>query len=781
MSKAAKQKWYKKKKRVRFAVVIGAFLLLLLGYAVCLPRPLFTAPHSTVVLAANGDLLSARTAPDGQWRFPVADSLPSKFIQATTYFEDEYFFRHPGFNPVSIVRALRQNVQAGRIVSGASTLTMQTIRLARKNKPRTIYQKVIEIIWATRLEWRYSKREILKLYAAHAPYGGNVVGLQAAAWRYYGRSPQQLSWGETCALAVLPNAPSLVYPGKNHILLKRKRDFLLQKLRDHQVIDSLTCELAMQEPLPGSPLPMQALAPHLHNRLVKQHGAGKRYHTAVQYHLQKRINEWVAYYHEALHANEIHNMAVLVLDIKSGKVLSYVGNSNCSQPNNGQAVDVIEAPRSTGSTLKPFLYTMMMQEGELLPQMLIPDIPTQIGGYAPKNFNEIFQGAVPAQQALAHSLNIPAVRLLHRYGLPRFYDQLRSRGFPLIRQPASHYGLSLILGGAESSLWELSKQYMYMGQNLLGYNKPQAPRLLQSKKAKELPDFPMFDRGAVWTVMEALTTLNRPAQEQGWQEFQSSQKVAWKTGTSFGHRDAWAIGVTPRHVVGVWVGNADGEGRPGLTGTSVAAPLLFKVLPLLPSGKWFEKPQSHLQKVKTCALSGYLAGSNCDTVTFTEVPKGALRGATCPFHRRVHLDSTASFRVNDDCYAVHNMRHQSAFVLPPVQGWYYKKHNPFYRPLPPFGKNCQPPREQNMEVIDPRQGAQLFIPREFGGEQGKVVFEVAHRNTERKIYWHLNDNFVGQTQHKHQMALRPSPGKHQLTLIDEQGAVLKWNFSVVGR
>lgn len=781
MERASKIKAILKGRRATLWLGLVVLVSMCIWYALCLPRPLFRAPHSTVLLAAKGELLSARTASDGQWRFPLPDSLPGKFVQAITYFEDQYFFQHPGFNPVSMLRAFRQNVQAGRIVSGASTLTMQTIRLARRNKPRSIYQKVIELIWATRLEWRHSKSEILKLYAGHAPFGGNVVGLQAAAWRYYGRSPYQLSWGETCALAVLPNAPSLVYPGKNHLLLKRKRDFLLQKLRDNKVIDSLTCSLAMQEPLPGEPLANAPLAPHLHNRLVKQHGAGKRYHTTLQYHLQKRITKWVDYYHEALHANEIHNMAVLVLEIETGKVLSYVGNSRCPEANNGQAVDVITAPRSTGSTLKPFLYALMMQEGELLPQMLVPDIPTQISGYAPQNFNGTFQGAVPAHEALAHSLNIPAVRLLHRYGMPRFYDQLRARGFPCIRQPASHYGLSLILGGAESSLWELSKQYMYLGQNLKGQKKPLPPLILQNKKNMRVDGFPALDRGAVWSVFEALTSLNRPAQERGWRDFQSSQKVAWKTGTSFGHRDAWAIGVTAEHVVGVWVGNANGAGRPGLTGTAVAAPLLFKIVPMLPSAAWFNRPDRYLRKVQTCALSGYPAGVHCDTTLFTQVPNGGLQAPTCPYHRTIHLDSTSRYRVNDQCYPVHSMQSAAAFVLPTVQGWYYKKHNPFYKPLPPFGKNCEPRQSQGMEIIYPQKKARVFIPREFGGERGEVVFKVAHRNGSSSIYWHLNEKYLGQTRQVHQMALSPKPGKHRLTLIDEEGTVVERQFEVVGR
>ena len=733
-------KFYKKK--YFFLVAFG----LLVWFAFCLPNPLFQTPNSTVMVDAQGRLLAAKIADDGQWRFPKSDSVPDKFSKAITYFEDEYFYKHPGFNPFSIARAFKQNISAGKIVSGASTITMQTIRLSRKGKPRTVLEKFIEIVQAVRMEISYSKYEILNLYASHAPFGGNVVGLEAASWRYFGRKPSLLSWGEITTLAVLPNAPSLIYPGKNQVLLKQKRDRLLNKLHQKGIIDQETCDLSKEEPLPGTPFAIPQLAPHLLNRAIKEGQKGKRITSTIDYSLQKKINKIVENYHGILSENEIHNIAVLVIDVENSTVLSYVGNSNCKHGNSGKDVDIITSPRSTGSILKPFLFAFMQQDGAILPRTLISDIPTQIAGYAPRNFNKSFDGAVPASEALARSLNIPAVRMLRAYGIETFYKNLKKLHLHTINQPASHYGLSIILGGAEATLWDLSNAYMGMSQILNDTDVFASAEFIQDNnkekiKVESLP----FEPGAVWNTFEALSTLNRPLQETGWQEFQSSQKIAWKTGTSFGHRDAWSIGITPKYVVGVWVGNADGEGRPGLTGSQVAAPILFKVFKYLKYQNWFQKPDWDLAKATVCKQSGYLASDICPNTEEISISKNGFKTEICPFHQMVKLDVEKKFRVNSNCYPVSKMQIEPWFILPPIQEWYFKKKNPFYKVLPPFKSGCAQESIKNMDVIYPKDLTKIFVPVELNGSKGKAVFKIAHRNSNAIIFWHLDDTYIGET------------------------------------
>lgn len=759
-------------------------LLILLWFALCLPKPLFQDPWSTLLMDREKKLLSAKIADDGQWRFPIGDSLPDKFVKAITYFEDEYFFQHPGVNPVSLFRALKQNLSAGEIVSGGSTISMQTIRLARKGRRRTLLQKSIEIVLAVRMEITYSKNEILNLYSAHAPFGGNVVGLEAAAWRYYGRRPDQLSWSEVCTLAVLPNAPSLIYPGKNHEILKRKRNRLLDKLFENGELDELSCELAKMEPLPDRPQANPYAAPHLLERLIKEGHKGERIVSTIQKPLQEDVNRIVDEYYKVFSQNEIYNIAVLVIDVENASVLAYVGNSNYSDTECGQDVDVISSPRSTGSILKPFLYASMLQDGVILPKTLVADIPTQISGFAPKNFDKSFDGMVHADEALARSLNIPAVRMLQEYGLERFHNQLQKINLHSIDQPANHYGLSLILGGAEATLWDLCNAYSAMAQTLndddvmssSSYLLSDRDRVGIGQKGKAA-----FDPGAIWWTFEAMTSLNRPWQETGWQDFQSARKIAWKTGTSFGHRDAWAIGVTPKYVVGVWVGNADGEGRPGLTGLSTAAPVMFSVFKHLPPEKWFYQPEWDLVPVKVCRKSGYIASAICDETEELLLPLNAYLTAICPYHQIVHLDKEKKYRVSSRCYSVSEMKEEAWFVLPPVQEWYFKQKNPFYKTLPPFKEGCQPEVSTSMAVIYPKDFTRIFIPRELDGTKGKAVFEIAHRNSETSIFWHLDQEYLGTTKINHRMELNPKPGKHQMTLVDEQGESISWRFEVLER
>jgi len=764
---------------------------LILWFWFSLPEPLFTDPTCTVLEDEQGRLLSARIAEDGQWRFPYNDKVPHKFEQAILQFEDQHFYKHPGVNPFSIFRALKQNMEAGEIVSGGSTLTMQLIRLSRKGKPRNVYQKVIEMILALRAELRYSKEEILALYAAHAPFGGNVVGLHAAAWRYYQRNPEHLSWAETCALAVLPNAPALIFPGNHEQAFRKKRNTLLKKLFAEGVIDQTTYELALDEPLPRQPRLLPQLAPHLVNHALKDGLRGKRIRTSISRRLQKKVLRRTEKHHQRLKYNQIHNAAALVLDTETGQVKAYVGNTSDPKNRHQNRVDVITAPRSSGSILKPLLYAARLDAGEMLPNTLVPDVPTQINGYSPKNFDEQYDGAVKASTALYRSLNIPAVRMLQDYGLEKFYDLLKKLEVSTLNNPADHYGLSLILGGSEVTLWEITGIYASMARSLKHF-----PRLNSKYDPEDyhLPgymadyyyacepegkrDGSIFSAASTWFTFDALTKLHRPRQERGWKIMGSSRKIAWKTGTSFGFRDGWAIGVTPKYTVGVWVGNADGEGRPGLTGVNAAAPLLFDIFKEIPQNKWFDPPYDEMIKTSVCKKSGHLAGRFCPDTDSVFIPRTGLRTDACPYHRKVHLDNTGQYRVTSRCAEVYEMQHASWFVLPPVMEWYYKRNHPGYSELPPMAPGCNT-MEQSMEMIHPKSGAEIFIPVKLDGERGKAVFRAAHRNDRAVIYWHLDKQYIGKTTERHQIALRPKPGEYVLHLVDQNGNSISKQFKVV--
>lgn len=769
-----------------FAVTFLLFIII-----VPLPQPLFNDPYATTLRSRDGQLLSAAIASDYQWRLPPADSISDKFSIAIRLYEDEYFYYHPGINPVSIGRALRQNLRYGKIVSGGSTLSMQTVRMAYLNQPRTYSQKLLELLVTLKLELYYSKAEIMQAYANHAPFGGNIVGLRAAAWRYYGRSPWQLSWAETAALAVLPNNPSAIFPGKNDVRFLTKRNFLLDKLHDKGFLDEDELFLAKQESLPLKIKPFPNLAYHLLRRSMAEDNDRKDVVSSIDAELQKKVGQKVNLYSRELAGNEINNAAAIIIDIPTGQALAYVGNSE-NVGDHGQHVDIITSRRSPGSLFKPFLYAAALDDGLILPTQLLPDIPIFYQGFTPKNFDKKYRGTVPADNALTSSLNVPFVHLLIDYGYEKFHHKLKQMGMASLDQPASHYGLSLILGGAETTLWELTSVYAGMVRAYLNY--PERPfksgysandyfANTYLKSAIPEPEINLEEYGflqapSLGFTFKAMQALNRPDQEAGWQYFNSSKSIAWKTGTSFGLRDGWAIGITNKYVVGVWLGNADGEGRPGLTGIKAAAPLLFELFDLLPGEANFDVLYGAQESI--CAQSGMKAGPLCEETVTAALPEYLTTTRTCSYHQLIHLNSEHTFQVNSNCFTVDKIRSVPWFVLPPVQSWYYQKYHPNYLKLPPFDPICLDSKASELfELIYPRQFTKVFIPLEQDGLRGKAIFEAAHEDRLAKLYWHLDDNYLGTTVGTHQMGIQTSKGDHILTLVDEHGNELKQKFVVI--
>jgi penicillin-binding protein 1C len=764
-----------------------AFLLVVIYYF-SLPRTLFQEPYSTVIESKEGELLGAKIARDGQWRFPAQDSVPDKFKKCIVYFEDEYFYKHPGFNPVAMVNAIKQNRKAGKVVRGGSTLTQQVIRLSRKGKGRTYFEKLIEVFLATRLEVGYSKDEILELYAAHAPFGGNVVGLEMASWRYFGVKSNQLSWAENATLAVLPNAPSLIYPGKNQIKLLEKRNRLLRKLNQEGIIDKQTYELSIEEPLPKKPYDLPQIAPHLLQRVAKNQ-EGTRVKTTVDFALQNRVNQIAKYYYNQYKQNEVNNLAILVIDVSNRNVISYVGNS----PTDGdhqKDVDIIDAPRSTGSILKPLLYAAMLDDGELLPNTLVADVPTQIAGYTPQNFNLTFDGAVPAHRALSRSLNIPSVLMLQDFGVNKFYEELQKFKLRNITKSPDHYGLSLILGGAESNLWDLCRSYASMSSTINYFNKSNGKYRtneftelnyendFESDFGDESTQKNILGAGSIWLTYNAMEEVNRPEGDEAWKFYDSSLKIAWKTGTSFGNRDAWAIGTNSRYVVGVWVGNATGEGRPTLTGVTSAAPILFDVFNLLPRQKWFATPYGDLDEVEVCRLSGHLAKDGCPKIKQWVARKGKTT-SICPYHKLVHLDQTEKFQVNSSCESIENMVVKNWFVLPPVMVWYYKSKHIEYMPLPPFRDNCIGTQTAAMDFIYPKANSKIYLTKDFNSEVQPVIFKVAYSQRESQLFWYVDNVYKGETKVFHEKPIVMTAGFHYITVVDELGNEIRRRVEVV--
>ena len=429
----------------------------------------------------------------------------------------------------------------------------------------------------------------------------------------------------------------------------------------------------------------------------------------------------------------VADMAVVVIDNATGEIVAYVGNASPERERTGVQVDIAASPRSTGSILKPFLFAAALQEGEILPHTLLPDIPVNLGGFAPQNFDRQFYGAVPASEALARSLNVPAVFLLRQYGVPKFHSLLQKAGLTTFTQSPDYYGLSLILGGGEGRLDEITRAYSAMATS---------------------------GTLAVWYTLEALQEVNRP-DELDWRLIRSVRKAAWKTGTSYGFRDAWAVGMTPAYTIGVWAGNADGHGVPGLTGARTAGPVMFDILNLLPaSDEWFEMPDQvgHDEMAlnanvgvyaNVCTQSGMLATPDCPAREML-IPAAGLQSEPCPYHRT------------------------GEFVLTPAMEWFYRPHHPEYA-----GARSALP-SQEIEFIYPHSGTTLYLPRQLSGQVEGAVFRVAHHRSDATLWWHLDQTYVGETRFFHELRLAPASGKHTLTVVDGDGNSATIRFTVAG-
>ncbi|MBF0275899.1 MAG: penicillin-binding protein 1C, partial [Nitrospinae bacterium] len=421
-----------------------------------------------------------------------------------------------------------------------------------------------------------------------------------------------------------------------------------------------------------------------------------------------------------------------------------------------------------------------------------------IDGFSPKNFNKRFSGVVHADEALSRSINVSALLMLREYGLAPFYHILKKVGITTLDKNFSHYGLSLILGGAEVTPWDIAGVYSSMARILKTHNETGwfgdtdysflPPSYLPERKLKKSYSphaRPIFNPAAIWLTFEAMKNVERPESEGHWKYFSSSGKVAWKTGTSFGFRDAWSVGTTPKYTVVVWVGNADGEGRPELIGTRAAAPIMFEIFDVLPrENKWFEKPEGEMVEIEVCSISGYRATERCEKKERVYVMAQGIKTKPCPFHTLIHLDQKGEYRVHGGCESPYKMKPVNWFILPPIEEWHYRLNNLTYQPPPQYRKDCLaslPENKKGMDLLSPHENAKIYVPIELNETKGKVIFEAVHRVRQKTIYWHIDNEYIGSTKDFHQIAVSPSFGNHSLTIVDEDGLSIKRKFTILGK
>lgn len=745
--------------------------------------------YSPVLFGRSGQVLAVKVAPDGQWRFSQEQNIPDKYRICLLEFEDNHFFYHPGVDPVSLLRALILNIKNRRIVSGGSTITMQLARLMLQSPERNIFNKCREIIYAAGLETRYSKKQILNLYASIAPYGMNISGIEAGMFRYYNKRLGELTWAEAAMFAVLPNQPSWIHVSRNRHRLELKRNELLKRLFEKGMMDRNEYELSLLEPLPGKPDKVQRLAPHLLDYLCSLYPRQSRFQTNIDESLQRRVIEISAAHQEALRQNDIHNLGVMVVDNVSGQVLSYEGNlirDSLRAPND--EVDMIQARRSSGSILKPLLVASAMERGIICNASLLPDVPVVINGFRPENFSRNYSGACTVSELIHYSLNIPSVLLLKEYGIPDFHEQLRKLGFGTLFREPDDYGLSLILGGAEIRMWDLVSAYSYLCNASMLYHDAHTYlsrddyhlRILLSDSAASSnlkKEVQILSAGSIYNMFEAMrNNLGGTSISVG----EERPLMAWKTGTSFGYKDAWAIGVTPSYTVCAWIGNASGLSRPGLIGIETAAPLMSEIMRELPHHEEWKIPYDDLIARPVCSGSGFAPGPYCDRTDTVWVNRQGENLKQCPYHQQILTDRSGTNRVFADCYP--DPLVVNYFVLPPLMAHYYQMRHPDYKEVPAISSTCEESilsGNDEMDFIYPNSRTSVIVPVDLDDQRNIVIFKAVHKDPGATIMWFIDDQFIASTRNTHELRSSPEPGKHVLTITDQKGQRRMTSFEVV--
>lgn len=778
-------RWWRSRpcKAVR-ALVIGVVALMgLLWLADRIwPLPMPSDDLARVVLAEDGTPLWRFADADGVWRYPVSpEQVSPLYLQALLTYEDRWFYRHLGVNPMALVRAAWLNARGGRVVSGGSTLSMQVARLLDPHD-RTVAGKLRQLWRTLQLEWHLSKREILQIYLDRAPFGGTLQGVAAASWAYLGKSPLHLTPSEAALLAVLPQAPSRLRPDRHPERAERARNKVLQRLAQYQVWPEQRLREAAEEPLVLAPRQEPALAPLLARRLNTP-GSPPLIRTTVDAGLQRRLEDLLLGWRARL--PERTSAAILVVDAQTMAVRAYLGSVDLTDARRFGHVDMVRALRSPGSTLKPFLYGLAMDDGLIHSESLLQDVPRRYGDYRPGNFSSGFSGPVSASSALALSLNLPAVQLLEAYGPKRFAAQLRMGGLPLTLPPLAEPNLSLILGGAGSRLEDLVGGYAALareGRSAQVRLQPQAP----------LVEHRLMSPGAAWIIRRILSGQARPDRDPH-AELVRRPQLAWKTGTSYGFRDAWSIGVGPRYLIGVWIGRPDGTPVAGQFGLASAAPLMLQVHDLLSnrdSQRGLEAPvQRTPANVGVAAICWPLGqamsrqDSNCRRQRFAWTLDGTVPPTLQAADQPLGLGLREHIWVNDRGLRVDNncpgaQAREVALWPAPLEPWLPRAERRAAR-LPALDPTCPPQGPVSappLAIVGIRSGDHLRRPA-TSGEPLQVAVSALGGGGRR--WWFLNGQPLGETQGQDSLMVRlPQAGQAELSALDESGETARVVFQV---
>lgn len=754
---------FKKLIRTKIVKALALFLLAFFSLHFLFPLPPLK-PYSKTVYAVDGSLLKTFLSADDKWRLRTSSSeISADFKKAIMEKEDKWFYWHPGINIFAVTRAAVMNLLSGRVTSGASTITMQTARMMEPGE-RTILKKIQEMFRALQLELCYSKDEIFEMYLSYLPFGGNIEGVKAASYLFFNRPPEKLSLAQATALALIPNDPNRLRPDRYASRLVSRRNALLEEFRRDGVFDDGSIDDALQEPLHQTRYSFPDHAPHFSLRVASL-GKGDVINTYLSPTIQDKAEGLLKRYMPGMLPLGIKNAAIIIIDNATMGVAGYCGSQNFYDSLHSGQVDGVFALRSPGSTLKPFLFGSAFANGTLTPKSRVLDIPSDLGGYVPENYRKGFDGYVTSSYALLNSLNIPAVRLLQEIGVSSFVSLLHRAGMDEIYKRKRKLGLSMILGGCDVTLAELAGAYTVFAHS--GYKKP--VHFFKPDEEESMDSIQVLDPSATYLTATILSALQRSDFPAGYSGDANLPRIGWKTGTSFGKRDAWAIGFSARYTIGVWIGNFDNTGSPNLSGAESAVPLLIDLFNAIDrdSGKrWFQRPESTGRR-KVCSYTGKLPGKLCLSLTDDYYIKGISSGAVCDLEQEVYVNNDATISYCKECLPDSGFLKKVYPIYPAeLTLWYELQKSPYSHP-PEHNPSCTARfNSDGPKILSPTESYTYYIDSESSTE---VLFQAASSPKIRKHYWYVDDEFYTASPPSQKVFFKLKPGFIKVTCVDDTG------------
>ncbi len=745
-------------KRLGIALVAMFILFLLLNRIFPLPDKV---EFSTIITDNKGEVVNAFLTSDQKWRMKTELGEISPLLRKTIIAkEDKYFYSHPGVNPFAVIRAFFRNIFRMRRTSGASTITMQVARALEPGK-RNIWNKIREMFRAFQLEWKFSKKEILQLYLNLVPYGGNIEGVKSASQLYFKKNPDHLSLAEITTLSIIPNRPNSLVIGKNNDLIIKERNRWLRKFAKERVFTEKEIEDALAEPLTATRGTVPHYIPHLAYKLKKQ--GGDIIKTNIDLNTQLKTEKLVEDYVRAQRLRNIKNAAVVIIDNKTHKVITYVGSSNYNDTTDGGQVNGANAVRQPGSTLKPLLYALCFDEGLLTPKTVITDVAVNYAGYAPENYDEKFNGYVTIEYALEHSLNIPAVKSLKLLGHERMIQKLSACNFKQIQKDRRKLGLSMILGGCGTTLEELTGLFSSFANEGTFI----APAFTQNDTLRQKIN--VVSPAADYMINEILSKVNRPDFPLNWTATERMPKIAWKTGTSYGRRDAWSIGYNKNYTVGIWAGNFSGAGAADLSGANVATPLLFKIFNTIDYDSdegWFTQPKDcDIRQV--CSETGLLPSDHCTSLVTDYFIPLISSTKVCSNWQEIMVSPDEKMSYCKSCVPESGYKKKWYKITEPdMQAW-FEENRITWQKIPPHNPNCELIFKGSAPFItSPVNGTEYLISRK-DPEPLQLISKTA--NDVSKVYWYINNKFYKSCNAGEKQFFIPQEGAVKISCTDDKG------------